>query len=107
MTAQSLGPECSSQASLLYSNLLSAAGEFRSPKMVKVAWESLFKCTGRTRFGPELADWGNFAAAARKAGLVPYYNLQLELFVSKGKTGAHIARKADYVSRVRRNYPAN
>ena len=107
VTAQSYWAEYSSQDSFRYSNLLSAAGVFRSPETVKVAWESLVKCAGRSRFGPQLADWANFAAAARKAGLVPYYNLQLELFVSKGKTGAHIARKADYVSQVRRNYPAN
>ena len=106
-TARNLGAEYSSENSFLYSSLLSAAGEFRSPETVKVAWEFLVKCAARTRFGPQLADWGRFAAAARETGLVPYYNLQLELFVSKGKTGAYIARKADYVSRVRRNYPAN
>ena len=91
---------------LLQNSLLIAAGEFRSPKTAKVAWESLAGWLGRTRFGPRLSCWRNFAAAASRTGLLPYYNLQLGLFLSKGKIGAHTARKADYASRVRRNYPA-
>ena len=64
------------------------------------------RCFGRTTHGPRSSDWRNFAAAASRTDLVPYYNLQLDLFLSKGKSGAHIARNADYVSRVRREYPA-
>ena len=91
---------------VLQNSLLTAAGMFRSPETVKVAWESLARSLGRTRYGPRLSDWINFAAAASRTGLVPYYDLQLNLFLSKGKIGAHTARSADYVSRVRRNCPA-
>ena len=91
---------------LLQNSLLTAAGEFGSPETVKVAWESVARCFGTTTHGPRNSDWSNFAAAASRTGLVPYYNLQLDLFLSKGNIGAHTARNADYVSRVRRNYPA-
>ncbi|KAK0515368.1 hypothetical protein JMJ35_002747 [Cladonia borealis] len=106
VTAPSLRAEYSPPDGPLYLSLLIAAGEFRLPEMVKIAWEFLARCFWRTRFGPSLAHWRHFAAAAKRTGLVPYYNLQLDLFVSKGKIGAPRARKADYVSGVRRNDPS-
>lgn len=107
VTSQSLWAEYSPPDPVLYNSLLKAAGEFRSPETVKIAWESLTRCLGETRFGPRLSDWMHFAAAAKRTDLVLYYNLQLDLFVSKAKIGALIARKADYVSRVRRDYPSD
>ena len=90
---------------VLYNSLLNAAGEFRSPERVKIAWESLAKSLGRTKIGPRLIDWRTFADAAKRTGLVPYYNLQLDLFVSKGKIGALIAKQARFISRLRPVYP--
>ena len=107
VTSQSLWAEYSPPDRVLSNNLLKAAGEFGSPETVKIAWESLARCFGRTRFGPRLSDWRHFAAAAKRTDLVPYYNSQLDLFVSKAKIGALMARKADYVSRVRREYPSD
>lgn len=107
VTAQSLWAEYSPPNRVLYNSLLYAAGEFRSPETVKTAWKSLARCLGRTRFGPRLSEWRHFAAAAKRADLVPYYHLQLDRFVSKGKIGALKARKADYVSRVRRKCPSD
>lgn len=107
VTAQRLRAKYSPQDAPLYHSLLLAAGEFRSPETVKIAWESLARCFGTIEFGPRLSDWMNFAAAAKRSGLVPYYNLQLDLFVSKGKIGAPLARKTDYVSREGRNYPSD
>ena len=104
---QSSWAEYSPPDPVLYNSLLNAAGDFKSPETVKIAWRALAIRLGRTKFGPWLSDWRHFAAAAERTGLVPYYNSQLDLFMSKGKFGALIARKADYVSRVRRNYPSD
>ena len=107
ITAQSLRAEYSPPDRALYNTLFNAAGEFRSPEMVKIAWESLVRHLRRTRSRPWASDWWHFAAAVKRTDLVPYYNLQLDLFVSKGAIGALMARKADYISRARRKYPSN
>ena len=107
VTTQSLRAEYSPPNRVLYNSLLYAAGEVRSPETVKTAWKSLARRLRSTRFGPRLSDWRHFAAAAKRTDLVPYCNLQLDLFVSKGKIGALKAKKADYVSRARRNYPSD
>lgn len=75
----------------------SAAGEFRSAETVKTAWE----CLARSLGGPWPGDWWVFAVAARRTGLVPYYNSQLDLFVSKGNIGALTAKRTRYISRLR------
>ena len=98
VTLQSLRNNCSPADRPLYHNLLYAAGEFRSPETVKIAWE----CLARSSEGSNrLSDWRAFAEAAKKTGLVPYYSLQLDLFVSKGEIGALTAKQENYVARPR------
>ena len=92
VTLQSLRNNCSPADLPLYNSLLYAAGEFRSPETVKIAWECLARSLERSN---KLNDWRTFAEAAKKTGLVPYYSLQLDLFVSKGEIGALTAKQAN------------
>ena len=98
VTLQSLRNNCSPVDRGLYDSLLYAAGEFRSPEMVKIAWECLARSLERSN---SLSGWRAFAEAAKKTGLVPYYSLQLDLFVSKGEIEALAAKQANYVARSR------
>ena len=99
LTLQSLCSDCSPANFPLYNSLVYAAGEFGLAETVKFAWECLARSLERTEGGPRLIDWRVFAAAAKKTGLVPYYNSQLDFFVSKGEIEALATKWADYVSR--------
>ena len=100
LTLQNLCNNCSPASYEFYNSLLCAAGEFRSPKTVKIAWECLVRSLESKPDEPELRDWRIFAVAAKKTGLVPYYSSQLDLSVSKAEIGALLAKQANYVSRL-------
>ena len=101
VTLQSSWNDDSAAHPPLYNSILYAAGEFRSAETLKTAWECLARSIGETKIGPWPGDWWAFADAARRTGLVLYYNSQLDLFVSKGNIGALTAKRARYISRLK------
>jgi len=81
-----------------YMCMVSAAGEFGAGKMVKDAWKRMLRCRQQMDIDTYPSDWKTFARAAKKTGLVPYYNEQVHLLAKKGSLGAKAAKKADFIA---------
>jgi len=76
--------------------LMIAAGHLEAPEMLKLAWNGIL-----ASIEPDQTQWDFFGWAAKKTGILLYYQQQVRSFIAKGSISGNLAKPAIYYLKAR------